>query len=335
MDIAELFAKIENTRLCEGLIGDDAFAVATNPTENPDPNPNTIVWHTVTKAIEVEEPHFEVTLSLRAVACEVLVDNESDKNMCKACTSASNAVKRSARKKSKASATPAKPKASLTACGPEKLQATVKSTRLQVKDPEDRLQELQCKVKEQGMGISESLGKDILKIMGGRNSSYEVFLQEQMNLPKAGINNENVQSLPAKVSSFTSIQRYAAVVMNEMKIQSNLVFDKVSGELIGFVGLGDPMTNFATLTDEDQIATHALAFLVRGLCTDLKHIIAYFFTGNVTSFQIMPVFWRTVAVLEVSLNLHVCAAVNDGASPNRKFFRLHSKLSQGLDCDIV
>ena len=53
-----------------------------------------------------------------------------------------------------------------------------------------------------------------------------------------------------------------------MKIQSNLTFDKVSGELIGFVDLGDPMTNFATLIDEDHIATHALAFLVRGLCTN-------------------------------------------------------------------
>jgi hypothetical protein len=78
--------------------------------------------------------------------------------------------------------------------------------------------------------------------------------------------------------------------MDEMKIQLNLVFDKVSGELIGFIDLGDPMTSFGNLTDEDPIATHALVFLVRGLCTDLKHIIAYFFTGNVASFQIMPLF---------------------------------------------
>ena len=122
------------------MIGDDAIAVATDPTENPDQNPNTILRHTATKAIEVGEPHFEVTLSLWTVPCEVLVDNESDKNMCKAYASASNAVNRAARKKSKASATPAKLKASLTACGPEKLRATVKSTRLQVED----LQELQC-----------------------------------------------------------------------------------------------------------------------------------------------------------------------------------------------
>jgi hypothetical protein len=40
-------------------------------------------------------------------------------------------------------------------------------------------------------------------------------------------------------------------------------------------------------------------------------------------------------VLEVSLNLHVCAAMNDGASPNRKFFRLHSKLANEVNCDVV
>ncbi len=111
-----------------------------------------------------------------------------------------------------------------------------------------------------------------------------------------------------------------------MKIQSNLVFDKVSGELIGFIDLGDPMTNYATLQEEDTIASHALAFLVRGLATDLKHIIGYYFTGNVTSFQIMPIFWKIVSVLELSLNLFVVAAINDGASPNRKFFNLHSNL---------
>ena len=74
---------------------------------------------------------------------------------------------------------------------------------------------------------------------------------------------------------------------------------------------------------------------MRGLCTDVKHILAYFFTGNVTSFQLTPLFWRTVAVLEVSLNLRLYAAVNDGASPNRKFFHLHVQLAKDVDCDVV
>ena len=71
---------------------------------------------------------------------------------------------------------------------------------------------------------------------------------------KAGINDENVCSLKEKVSSFSGVQRYVVLVMDEMKIQSNLVFDKVPGELIRFVDLGDPMTNFANITDEDPVA---------------------------------------------------------------------------------
>ena len=91
--------------------------------------------------------------------------------------------------------------------------------------------------------------------------------------PKAGISKENVESLREKITSFSPVQRYVVVIMDEMKIQANLVFDKVSGDLVGFIDLGDPMTNFASLSDEDPIASYALAFLVRGLCTNLKNII--------------------------------------------------------------
>ena len=63
--------------------------------------------------------------------------------------------------------------------------------------------------------------------------------------PKAGINVENIEHLQEKSSSLSGIQRYVVVVMDEMKIQSNLVYDKFSGVLIGFVDLGDPITNYA------------------------------------------------------------------------------------------
>ena len=112
-----------------------------------------------------------------------------------------------------------------------------------------------------------------LRDSGARILPSERVLRDYKNYfkPKAGINKENVETLRAKTSSFTPVQRLVAVVMGEMKIQSNLVFDKVSGDLIGFIDLGDPMTNFANLGDEDPIASRALAFLVRGLYTDLKH----------------------------------------------------------------
>lgn len=113
--------------------------------------------------------------------------------------------------------------------------------------------------------------------------------------PKAEINKENIECLREKTKHFTDLQRYVVLVMDEMKIQSNLVFDKVSGDLVGFVDLGDPVTN-ETFAEEESMATHALAFLVRGLCTDMKHIVSYYFTRDVTSFQIIPIFWKAVAV---------------------------------------
>ena len=67
----------------------------------------------------------------------------------------------------------------------------------------------------------------------------------------------------------------------------------------------------------------------------MNHVIAYFFNGDVTSFQLMPIFWKAISVLELSLNLWVRATVNDGAFPNRMFFRLHSNLAQDLKCDVV
>lgn len=49
----------------------------------------------------------------------------------------------------------------------------------------------------------------------------------------------------------------------------------------------------------------------------------------------MPIFLKIVFVLEISLNLCVGAAINHGASPNRKCFRLHSNLTADPKCDVV
>ena len=62
--------------------------------------------------------------------------------------------------------------------------------------------------------------------------------------PKAGINQENIECRE-KTKHFTDLQRYVVLVMDEMKIHWNLVFDKFSGDLVGFVDLCDPMTDEA------------------------------------------------------------------------------------------
>ena len=119
-----------------------------------------------------------------------------------------------------------------------------------------------------------------------------------------------------------------------MKIQSKLVFDKHSNELIGFVDLGEEELNTSSFGSTD-LATHALVFFVRGAATDLKYALGYFLTRDVTCYQIMPLFRKAVSVLELICNLWVCAAVSDGASPNRLFFQLHEDLVDTDSGDLV
>ena len=113
-------------------------------------------------------------------------------------------------------------------------------------------------------------------------------------------------------------------LFDEMKVLSNLVLDKVSEELIGFVDLGDPDVNFAVLEKADEIATHALIFLIRGACTQSKFSLAYFATSGVTSIQLLPIF----------CNLWVIPATSDAVSPNRSFYRMHKALDGDSGKDV-
>ena len=392
-NIGEILRSIESAQICKGLPDiTEVKDVAVDPVHDARIQ-GTILRHSIPKLVPNNEAVFEVSVSFRSVDCSILEHNsKSSDKLCKLCSSALTAINKSSRKKSKSAAIPAKSKAPLSACGQEKLRVTVEATRLENKQLNERLKSLQDKIEKDGIGISDKLERDLLKIMSGQNLEatphMKFFWQQQMVLlqskkmgrryhpqvirfalsihgkspaayrelresgalvlpservlrdyknyfkPKPGINMENIECVREKVRSFSEVQRYVVLVMDEMKIESSLVFDKYSGDLIGFIDLGDPMVNFA-FVEEETLATHALAFLVRGLCTDLKHVISYYLTGDLTSFQLMPLFWQAVSVLELSLKLYVCAAVNDGASANRKFFRLHVNLAKDLKCDVV
>ena len=124
--------------------------------------------------------------------------------------SALNAVKRVVRAKSKSSSAPAKPRAPLAACGPEKLRATVVSLRLQMKDMDNRLQKLQQKIEKNGVGVSETLEKDILTIMGGQNLEatphMKFFWQEQKETSPVFQNGQTLPPTSDTICSFYSQQ---------------------------------------------------------------------------------------------------------------------------------
>ena len=69
-----------------------------------------------------------------------------------------------------------------------------------------------------------------------------------------------------------------------LKIQENLVWDKHSSELIGFVDLGD--INFAPLknTLAQTLAKYVLVFLVKSVVNPLSYSFATFATNWITAY---------------------------------------------------
>ena len=152
--------------------------------------------------------------------------------------------------------------------------------------------------------------------------------------PEAGFNPAVIQELIKVATPLNDYQRYIVLSFDEMKIEKNLVYDKYSGQLTGYVDLGDPDVNYSSFKDQNDLATHVLAYYVRGLASDLKFELGYFGTKDVTAHQIMLTFWRAVAILEDTCQLPVIATVSDGASSNRAFYRMHRMLHQSVDSDI-
>ena len=89
------------------------------------------------------------------------------------------------------------------------------------------------------------------------------------------------------------------------------------------------------LDNLDKLATLILVYYIRGLCSNLKFAFAYFATHAVTSFQIMTTFWKAVLILEITCTLPLITVVSDGASCNRKFYRMHEPLDDLNKRDVT
>ena len=73
--------------------------------------------------------------------------------------------------------------------------------------------------------------------------------------------------------------------------------------------------------------------MVRGLFSKLCYPFAYFASTGFTSAQLYPCTIEATQVLE-SIGFLVCAFVSDGASPNRKFYKMMVQRDEGMFCPV-
>ena len=72
---------------------------------------------------------------------------------------------------------------------------------------------------------------------------------KNMISPKAGFDKKVIDQLIKKARHLKENQRCMSFIMNKIKAQQNLVYDKYTHQLIGYVDLGDPQLNFSTFND--------------------------------------------------------------------------------------
>ena len=108
-----------------------------------------------------------------------------------------------------------------------------------------------------------------------------------------------------------------------------MIFSRASGKLVGFSELGDineELHNFERSLSEGkkdrELATYVMTFMARGMSKRFNFPIGYFASVGFNSDQLFPCVWEAVRVMEM-IGLKVRAFVCDGASPNRRFFRIH------------
>ena len=137
-DVKDLLQLIENSNICKGLPEDeDSKSVVADLTwddEVTEFSQSTVFRHSVPKL--PCESHFKTSVTFRSPNCIVLdctTQATTEKKQCYPCSRAHKLLKKSATRKMTVSSVPAKSKASLLACRPDKLRATVKATRLERK----------------------------------------------------------------------------------------------------------------------------------------------------------------------------------------------------------
>ena len=83
--------------------------------------------------------------------------------------------------------------------------------------------------------------------------------------PTKAFNPDVINDLIKKTASFSETERHVTILLDEMRIQEDLVCDEHSVELTRFVGLGDIYTNYVTLKSVEKLASRDLVLLVKRL----------------------------------------------------------------------
>ena len=146
----------------------------------------------------------------------------------------------------------------------------------------------------------------ILKLPSMRTlRDYRNFIQ-----PKTGFNPAVVEELIKETTDFSGSKRFITLSFDELKIQADLVYNRHTGDLVGFTDLGEPDINLGTLKNFDDLASH---ILFAGNQIEFEVQFCIFCNQKFIWIPNIALFWRAVNILEIKCKLPLIVVVCDAA----------------------
>lgn len=156
--------------------------------------------------------------------------------------------------------------------------------------------------------------------------------------PSSGFNKEIIERLiiDSNLANLEPWQKNVSIIFDEMKVKSDLVYSRATGKLIGFTDMGDINEEVRKLQGEcgdespekREMTRYVNVFMVRGIFTKLVYPFGYFGSPGLSGEQLFPCALEATRILE-RIGFKVRAWICDGASPNRKLFKLCESFEDG------
>lgn len=141
----------------------------------------------------------------------------------------------------------------------------------------------------------------------------------------SGFTNELNRKLidDAKISNLKEHEKHIGLIGDEMYVKEGLVYDKTSGDLVGYCDIGDINNHLVKLEKEytnntdcnRTIASTMMTLMIRGLFMNFTFPYACFPSSNLTGEQMVPIFYEAIMRLE-RCGFKVTCITLDGHSVN-------------------
>ena len=113
-------------------------------------------------------------------------------------------------------------------------------------------------------------------------------------------------AVAAKLTTCKEYEKLVVLLLDEMHVREDLIYEKHSGTLIGFSNLGEINTHLlafekevtGSTTQEASLAKTVMVFMVQGIFTNLKFPYAQFPVATLTGDLLFDPFWEAISRLE-------------------------------------